>query len=75
MKSGKAKKIPLFVEKASHDQFADLLDIDDLTEQLVKNDYDHIYRFREGYNHSFYHVSTFFGEHVEFHAKYLHWYA
>lgn len=75
LKSGNYHKVPLFLDVATSDQFKQKLLTDNLEQQLVESNYDHIYKARGGYNHSFWYVSTFLEEHFNFHAKYLHWYA
>lgn len=65
----------MFVEYGTAEQFKEKLLIENLRAQLIESDYEHIFKLREGYNHSFFYVSTFIEEHFEFHAKYLDWYA
>jgi S-formylglutathione hydrolase len=74
VRSGNFHKTPLFVEVGSNDQFKDKLLTENLRNQLVESNYDHIFKVRPGYNHSFWYVSTFVQEHFEFHSKYLNWY-
>jgi S-formylglutathione hydrolase len=75
LKSGQYNKTPLFVDVASNDQYKDKLLTDNLKNQLIESNYDHIFKTRLGYNHSFWYVSTFIHEHFDFHAKYLNWYS
>ena len=71
VKSGKAHKVPLLVDFGVQDQFNDKLLPNNLRHQLIESNYDHIWKFRGGYNHSFWYVSSFIEEHLDFHAKYL----
>lgn len=41
-------------------------------ETLKENEHTSLtIRMQEGYDHSYYFISTFIGEHIEHHAKYL----
>ena len=62
------------IDYASHDKFGSKVLVENLLGQLVENDYDHEAFYREGYQHSFYYVASFIGEHIDFHAKHLNWY-
>lgn len=73
IRSGQAHKLPCFIEVGSHDQFKDKLLCDNLKEALLDTEYDHIWKTRPGYNHSFWYVASFVGEHFDFHAKYLNY--
>lgn len=55
----------------SSDQFNDKILPDNFKNQLIESNYDHIWKVRGGYNHSFWYVSTHIEEHFNFHAKYL----
>ncbi|MCW3173086.1 S-formylglutathione hydrolase [Shewanella sp. FYR11-62] len=65
-------KIPMLVDQGNADNF--------LTEQLQSeslktaaniNQYPLTLRMQEGYDHSYYFISSFIEEHLRFHAKYL----
>jgi S-formylglutathione hydrolase len=67
------KRIPLLVDIGSDDEY--------LTEQLkpqalqkVCEQYDHplTLRIQPGYDHSYYFIATFIGEHLRYHGEYLH---
>jgi S-formylglutathione hydrolase len=75
VKAGKATKLPILIDYASHDQFAGELLVENLVDALTSADYEHEAQCQEGYQHSFYFVSSFLGKHFDFHAKYLDWYA
>lgn len=73
IKSGKFHKVPTLIDVGTADQFKEKMLIDNLKEQMIESDYPHLWRTRPGYNHSFWYVSTFIEEHIEFHAKYLNY--
>lgn len=64
--------IPLLIDQGTDDQF--------LEEQLHPNNLlkacegvgmPYLYSKRLGYNHSYFYIATFIGEHIQHHAKYL----
>jgi S-formylglutathione hydrolase len=61
----------ILVDQGAGDQFLDLLNSDALVSALVKSGTSHTYRFHEGYDHSYYFVSTFARDHVVWHAERL----
>lgn len=65
-------QIPLLVDQGTADQF---LEGQLFTEQLIKQSnlvqYPAQIRFQEGYDHSYYFISSFIEEHFTFHASYL----
>lgn len=61
----------ILIDQGSNDQFLDLLRPQALTEALVESRTPHCYRLQEGYDHSYYFVSTFARDHVAWHAKRL----
>jgi S-formylglutathione hydrolase len=73
VRSGNYHKTPLLLEVGSNDEYKEKMLVDNLRNQLIEANYDHTFKLRLGYNHSFFYVSTFLHEHFEFHAKYLHW--
>lgn len=73
IKSGNYHKVPTFIDVGTSDQFREKMLIDNLKEQLIESDFPHLWKNRAGYNHSFFYVSTFIEEHINFHAKYLNW--
>lgn len=58
----------------TNDEYKEKMLVENLRNQLIESNYEHIYKVRLGYNHSIHYVSTFLHEHFEFHAKYLNWY-
>lgn len=64
---------PLLIDQGSADGFlAEQLKPELLVAEAERNDYPITYRLQEGYDHSYYFIATFIGEHIEFHARYLH---
>lgn len=64
----------MMIEMGTKDPFAPKMKFENLAQELEKQNYDCKIHYRPHYNHSFYYVSSFLEEHVEFHAKYLNWY-
>lgn len=65
-------KRPLLVDQGSKDQFLEeQLKPNALAEACRLSDYPLELRMREGYDHSYYFVSSFIDEHLEYHAKHL----
>ena len=64
-----AEKMPRgLVDVGTHDDFLNDLGLEKLHEAIGKKGFDIKVRMQEGYNHYFPFVSTFFDEHIEFHA-------
>lgn len=69
--SGKIK-IPLLVDQGDADGFiAEQLKPELLQQACSKANHVLDYRLRRGYDHSYFYISSFMKEHVEYHAKYL----
>ena len=63
---------PTLIDQGTKDQFlADQLHPDKLQETCTQNDLRIELRFQEGYDHSYYFISSFIGEHIAWHAKHL----
>lgn len=62
---------PLLVDTGTADQFGALLKTDVLAEALAGRDIPSEIRMQDGYDHSYFFVSTFMGDHMAFHAKHL----
>lgn len=62
--------MPLLTDTGTADQFGDLLKTDALR-SAVAGRRDATVRMQEGYDHSYFFVATFMGEHVAFHAGHL----
>lgn len=67
-----AKTIPMLVDQGTGDQFLESeLKPELLIEAASECAYPLEFISREGYDHSYYFISTFVGEHLHFHAKYF----
>ena len=67
------KRLNLLVEQGSADSFLDTQLRPDLLQAACKAaNYPLDFRLRDGYDHSYYFIATFIGEHIAFHAKHLH---
>ena len=65
-------KIPLFIDQGTDDEFLDeFLKPELLTK--VCNDYNHPLnlRMQKGYDHSYYFISSFIEDHIDYHSKHL----
>lgn len=61
----------VLVDQGADDQFFDLLKASALSDALIETKTAHCYRLQEGYDHSYYFVSTFARDHVAWHAERL----
>ncbi len=62
---------PVLIDQGSEDQFLDLLKPEALAEAMAARRQEGAFRMQEGYDHSYFFVSSFMGDHVEFHAEAL----
>ncbi|MEM8629860.1 MAG: S-formylglutathione hydrolase [Pseudomonadota bacterium] len=62
---------PVLVDQGSEDQFLDLLMPEALAGAMAARRQTGTFRMHPGYDHSYFFVSTFMGEHVTFHADAL----
>lgn len=67
------KQVPLLIDQGTEDQFlkANQLLPEKLVQAALSVDYKMNLRYQEGYDHSFYFISSFIDEHLHFHSKYL----
>lgn len=63
--------LELFIDQGTADQFLSQLNPQNLVEACKSVGVPVILKQREGYNHSYFYVSSFIGEHIEYHAKHL----
>ncbi|KAF7278315.1 hypothetical protein GWI33_008532 [Rhynchophorus ferrugineus] len=63
--------LELFIDQGTSDQFLSQLNPDNLVEVCKTSGVRVIYKQRDGYNHSYFFIASFIGEHIEYHAKYL----
>ena len=65
-------KIPLMVDQGSADNFLnEQLQPERLRQICLANEHPLDYRFRNGYDHSYYYIASFIGEHIAYHAEHL----
>ena len=63
--------VPVLVDQGSEDQFLDLLRPEALAEAMAAARHPGAFRMQKGYDHSYFFVATFIGDHVAFHAEAL----
>jgi len=65
--------LELFIDQGSEDQFLkeNQLLPNNLTEAAAKAQVPFVYKLRDGYDHSYFFIASFMGEHVAYHAKFL----
>lgn len=68
----KGPPLELFIDQGGDDEFLDttLLTVN-LTNAAAKAQIPFIYKLREGYDHNYFFISSFIGEHLKYHAKFL----
>lgn len=66
------RKLPLFVDQGLDDKFLQIQLKPELLEDACRRaSYPLVLRRHEGYDHSYFFISTFIGEHIAYHAKHL----
>ena len=66
-------KMPLLVDQGSADEFlTEYLQTDLLAKVCAEYDHPLTLRMHDGYDHSYYFISSFIADHVAHHAKHLH---
>ncbi|SLN16067.1 S-formylglutathione hydrolase [Aquimixticola soesokkakensis] len=63
---------PMLIDTGTEDQFLDLLMPEALASAIAKRRQQAIFRMQQGYDHSYFFVSTFIEEHIAFHAEALY---
>ena len=72
MKDHSGKKVPILIDQGDAGQFFDKeLQPAKLVEAAEEKDYPLTLRMQDGHDHSYYTISTFIEEHLEFHLKEL----
>ena len=61
----------VLIDTGANDQFGDLLKTEALAEAMAARRQPGTLRLQPGYDHSYFFISTFMGDHVEFHANAL----
>jgi S-formylglutathione hydrolase len=66
-------KTPILIDLGTDDKFTKerQLLVEDFVDAAFKAGFKVDFRQREGYNHSFFYLASFIGEHFEFHSRYL----
>jgi len=62
---------PVLIDQGASDQFLDLLKPEALAHAMAARRQDGQFRMQKGYDHSYYFVSTFMADHIDFHAAAL----
>lgn len=73
-KAYQQRPLTLFIDQGSNDEFLESKQLlpEHLLEVIATNDkLSVIWKMRQGYDHGYYYVSTFIGEHLAYHAKNL----
>ena len=63
---------PILIDQGTKDQFLDLLMPEALSEAMAARRQNCAFRMQQGYDHSYFFVSTFMEDHIGFHAKALY---
>ncbi|MGR3512926.1 MAG: S-formylglutathione hydrolase [Paracoccaceae bacterium] len=63
--------MPVLTDTGTADEFLHLLGTEAFSDAMARYDTAEV-RMQEGYDHSYFFVSTFMGDHIAFHAKHLH---
>ncbi|MGB5323990.1 MAG: S-formylglutathione hydrolase [Pseudomonadales bacterium] len=66
------KRLPMLVDQGSADEFLPEQLKTELLEQAARlNNYPATVRYQAGYDHSYFFIASFIGEHIDFHATHL----
>lgn len=72
MQQHTGKQLPMLIDQGGADEFVAEQLNPQLLEQTAKAiDYPLKLRLQDGYDHSYYFIASFIGEHIDFHAKFL----
>jgi len=63
---------PILIDQGSSDQFWDLLKPEALIDAIIERKQAATFRIQEGYDHSYFFISSFMEEHISFHADALY---
>jgi len=64
--------LPLLIDQGTDDQFLDLLKPEALAAAIAERRQPAILRMQKGYDHSYFFMSSFFADHMAFHAEALY---
>jgi S-formylglutathione hydrolase len=62
---------PVLIDQGTRDQFLDLLRPEALAEAMAARRQEGAFRMQKGYDHSYFFVSSFMADHLDFHAEAL----
>jgi S-formylglutathione hydrolase len=62
---------PMLIDQGTSDRFLELLQPEALAAAMVERRQPGSFRMQQGYDHSYFFVSSFMEEHVDFHARAL----
>jgi len=63
---------PILIDQGSSDQFWDLLSPGALSDAIIERKQAATFRIHEGYDHSYFFISSFIEDHISFHAEALY---
>lgn len=63
---------PVLIDQGADDQFLELLKPEALAQAMMAKRQEGAFRMQKGYDHSYFFVSSFMEDHVDFHAEALH---
>jgi S-formylglutathione hydrolase len=62
---------PMLIDQGGADQFLDLLKPEALAHAMTERRQDGVFRMQKGYDHSYFFISTFMEDHIDFHTTAL----
>ncbi|WP_376876414.1 S-formylglutathione hydrolase [Albirhodobacter sp. R86504] len=62
----------VLIDQGTSDQFVDLLKPESLAQAMMARRQSGQFRMQSGYDHSYFFISTFIADHIDFHAEALH---
>jgi S-formylglutathione hydrolase len=68
---GRGIDAPVLIDQGTSDQFIDTLKPEALAEAMAARRQPGAFRLQAGYDHSYFFIATFMGDHVDFHAEAL----
>lgn len=73
MKAYEGPEIPILIDQGTKDKFLESqLKPEEFNSICLKRNYPITLRYQPHYDHSYFFISTFIEDHIEYHAKYLH---
>jgi S-formylglutathione hydrolase len=62
----------VLIDQGTSDQFLDLLKPEALAQAMMARRQAGQFRMQDGYDHSYFFISSFIADHIDFHAEALH---